>query len=160
MRACEYRSGRVLGDPIADLRGNALLEQVAQEAWKWCRNGDQHPKQQRNNKTGDGHPLERNRNWHLAQDMDMQIAEIGDRLYAVNYRRREKERDDGHGTDRKQQNVDHPGPMLPGTAMGTIRKVLIVVRAHRRREPRYVVPPTGENVSDHRVRAMSSRQAA
>ena len=88
------------------------------------------------------------------------VAEVGDGLDAVENDGGQQEGQDGERCDRDQQHVDGAGEALAAAAVGAVGEVLVVVRAHGRREAGDVVAPSGEDVSDDGIGALGRRHAA
>ena len=93
-------------------------------------------------------------------DMKLNLADMRDQLNPVDDDSRKQESHDGKCADADQEDINGSGYALATTAVATIRQMLLVVGAHRRRETRDVVTPTREDVADYLINAGTGALAA
>jgi len=153
-------SGSVLGEPIAKICGNPLLDDAPDKAGERGRDGNQNPEQRRKDQTGNRDSLERDGDSMCLIQMDPDSIDVGDKLNPVNDDCCQQEGHNGERADADQQNIDRAGNTLATTAMGAVGQMLIVVRAHGGGETRDVIAPTGENIPHHLIDATTRAGSA
>jgi hypothetical protein len=79
--------------------------------------------------------------------------DVGDKFDTVDDEGGEKERGDREGADADKKNVDRAGDPLTPATMTAIGQMLVVISSHGRREARYVITPSGEDISYHLIDA-------
>ena len=146
-------SGGVLGEAVAYVGGDALLDKAADEAGERCGDGDQDPQEGREDEAGDGYGLKRDRDDMRLVDMDAQGTDMGDELKPMDDDGGEEKGCDGERADGDEQDVDGAGYMLAAAAVGAIGEMLVVVRAHGRGEARDVVTPAREDIANDLIDA-------
>src|ERR1700677_1801921 len=149
------RSGSVFGKAVAKFRWNSLLDQVAEEARQWCRNGDQHPQEGREGHARNGDSLKRDSDCMSLVQADVNGKDMCDEFYPMNYHCGQQERKNRKRTHADEQDVDGPGDALSMAAVVALREMLVVVRSHCRRQSRDIVPPTREYVPNHLIGAVA-----
>ncbi len=82
----------------------------------------------------------------------MHREDVRDQLDPVNDNRRQQKRRNRQRAHADQQHVDRAGDVLTPPAMAALGQVLLIVGPHRRREPRDIVSPAGENIPHHLIR--------
>jgi hypothetical protein len=127
-----FRSGGVfvLGEAVANVGGNALLNYVAEEARERGCDCDQEPEKGREGKAYDGYGFKRDGDDVGLVDVEAYCADMGDDFEPVNDDRGEQEGGDGEGADRDEKDVDGARNLLATTAMGAVGQVLVVVLTH------------------------------
>ena len=151
----EKRSGDVfvLGEAVAYVGGDALLNDVAEEARERGCDGDQKPEERRDCDTADCDSFERDGDDVGLVEMQAYGADVGHDFKPVNDDGGEQEGSDGERADGDEKNVDGACHLLTATAVCAVGQVLVVVLAHCWGEARDVVTPAGEDVADNLIDA-------
>jgi hypothetical protein len=145
----------VLGEAVADVGGDALLNDVSEEAGERGCDGDQKPQESRDRYAGYGDGFKRDGYDVGLVEMETYRADVGDNFEPVNDNRGEQEGGDRKRADDDEKNVNSTGYVLTATAMGAVGEVLIVVLTHGWGETRDVVTPAGEDIANHLIDAGS-----
>jgi hypothetical protein len=123
------------------------VDEIAEEARQWCRDGDEDPEECREDKSYNGHCLKRDGDGMNLVEMDLNAGDVGNQLDAANDHSGQQKGHDGERADADEQQIDGARDPLAMAAVCAFGEVMLVVRAHCGRETRYVVTPARENVS-------------
>ena len=143
----------VFTEAFAKIGGDAFLNDAAEEARKRRCDRDQDPEQRGEDETSNRDGFHRDGNTVGLAQTKVHGEDVGDQFNTVDDEGGEQERGDRKGADADEKNVDRAGDALTPAAMTAIGEMLVVVCPHGRREPRYVITPSGEDISYHLIDA-------
>jgi hypothetical protein len=143
----------VFAETLAKVRRNAFLHDAAEKARQRRRDGDQQPEESRKDEACDRNGFKRNGDTVGLVETKVHGEDVGDEFDPVDDEGGEKEGGDREGTDADEKDINGAGDALAAAAVATVGEMLVVVGAHGRGEARYVVTPSGEDVSYHLVNA-------
>jgi len=143
----------VLCEALAKVGGEALPDEAADEAGERGGDGNQDPEEGGEADTGDGHGLERDGNGGVVE-LDMDAADVGNELHAVDDEGGEEKGGDGEGADAEEEDIDGAGDALPAAAVGALVEVGLVVGAHGWGDAGDIEAPAGEDATYDRVSAV------
>jgi len=131
----------ILRKAFAEVRRDALLHNAAQETRQRRRDGNQDPQQHRKNKARDSNGFERDSDAVRLRQSQVHRENVGDQFNPVNNYRSEQKGSDREGADANQKYINRAGNALTVTAVAAFGQMLIIVRAHSRRQTRNIVTP-------------------
>lgn len=147
-------------ETVADVGGDVLLNNAAQENRQGGGDGYQYPEHSRKGHASHGNCFERDGNGVCLGEADVQRKNMGYEFDAVNDDGGQQERQNREGADDDKKNVDRAGDRLTAAAVRALDEMLFVVGAHGRGEAGDIVTPAGEDISYNLVRAGGRVQAA